>query len=275
MLAWLFSPTCPCDVAAKTWVEQRLAWLAKEFHDSAFSGRRIVLPTHDFFPDPFDGTNKAVRLMLDRVCGYMDVDPYTVKLEFTDNANKLEFVNESGNRLPAGAAGTYQSIGDTTSNDQKYDRTNPFKGRRRAEYSLIRIDKSELNNPMGLVGTIAHELSHARLMGEGRIGSGAYDNELLTDLTTVHLGLGIFLANSPRNWDGQYTKWPKTDLLKPEYMTPPMFGWALAHLAWFRDEQKPSWARHLSSGAKANLYQGLRYLSKTGDTTYQPRNDSM
>ena len=45
MLDWLFQPSCPCDVAAKEWVEERLEWLAEEFEDSAFSGRRIVLPT--------------------------------------------------------------------------------------------------------------------------------------------------------------------------------------------------------------------------------------
>jgi hypothetical protein len=51
--------------------------------------------------------------------------------------------------------------------------------------------------------------------------SEEYDNELLTDLTVVVFGLGIFLANMPRNWDSQYKKWPGTDLNMPEYMTPP------------------------------------------------------
>jgi hypothetical protein len=127
-----------------------------------------------------------------------------------------------------------------------------------------------LHNPMELVGTIAHELAHVRLLGESRIPRDIYDNELLTDLTVMHFGLGIFLANVPRNWDSQYTKWPKTQLLKPEYMTPPMFGWALAHLAAFREEDQPAWARHLNRAARANLKQGLRYLQATGDTWYKP-----
>jgi hypothetical protein len=37
----------------------------------------------------------------------------------------------------------------------------------------------------------------------------AYDNELLTDLTVVVFGLGIFLANLPR-WASQNKKWPGT-----------------------------------------------------------------
>ena len=97
---------------------------------------------------------------------------------------------------------------------------------------MIRVNDNELVDPMGLVGTLAHELAHQRLLGEGRITSDAFDNELLTDLTVVFKGLGIFLANCPRNWEGQDTRWPDTDLRKPEYMTPPMFGYALALLAW-------------------------------------------
>jgi hypothetical protein len=97
-----------------------------------------------------------------------------------------------------------------------------------------------------------------------------FDNELLTDLTVVHFGLGIFLANTPRHWDSLYSKWPDTNLRKPEYMTPPMFGWALAHLAWFRGEGKPAWAKHLAWGARTNLKQGLRYLPEAGDSSYRP-----
>ncbi len=77
---------------------------------------------------------------------------------------------------------------------------------------------------MGLVGTMAHELAHVRLLGESRIMREVFDNELLTDLTGVHFGLGIFLANTSRNWDSHYSQWPDTDLFKPDYMTAPMCG---------------------------------------------------
>jgi hypothetical protein len=79
------------------------------------------------------------------------------------------------------------------------------------------------------------------------------------------------LANSPRNWESHYGTWPATDLKKPEYMTPPMFGYALAHLAWFRHEGRPEWAKHLHPGARANLKQGLRFLDRTGDSVLNSR----
>lgn len=248
MLDWLFRPTCPCDPAAKAWVEERLLWLADEFDDNVFSGRPMVLPTPEFFPDPYDGSKRAVRTLLNRVCTYMDVDPHIVELDFVAQAGKVWLVNETGQCLPS-IAGLYEE------------------GEERFQ---ITIDESELSDLIGLVGTMAHELAHVRLLGEGRIDPYIYDNELLTDLTVVHFGLGIFMANSPRAWTSQFSVWPESDLLKPEYMSPPMFGWALAHLAWFRGEARPAWAKHLQLGAKANLNQGLRYLLATSDSTYRP-----
>jgi hypothetical protein len=247
MFGWLLRPSCPCDPAAKAWVEERLQWLAEEFADSAFSGRRIVLPTPEFFPDPYDSSKKSVRALLDRACEYMDVVPDLVSLKFVADAGKIWLVNEAGAVLP-GAAGTYEE------------------GKRKF---IVRIDQSGLGEPMGLVGTIAHELAHVRLLGESRIMREVFDNELLTDLTVVHFGMGIFLANTPRTYESQYTKWPDTELRKPEYMTAPMFGWALAHLAWHRHEDKPEWARYLNLAARTNMKQGLRYLLASGDSAYR------
>ena len=246
MLHHLFKPICPCDPSAKVWVEERLRWLSEQFNDSVFSGRQIILPTPDFFPDRYDGSPDTVRKLLDRVCGYMDVSPDLIDLHFLADAPRFHLVNDSGDAI-GHAAGTYHK-----GNDQ----------------FVINLSKSQLDQPMALVATMAHELAHVRLLGENRILRETFDNELLTDLTVVHLGLGIFLANTPRHWDSHYSHWPGTKLLKPEYMTPPMFGWALAHLAVFRDEDR--FAKHLRSGARSNLRQGVRYLLKTSDSSYQP-----
>lgn len=249
MLSWLFPPSCPCEPEAKGWVEERLEWLAEEFDDSAFNGRRLVLPTADFFPAPYDGSEEAVRVLFDQVCEYMDVIPDLVDLKLVTNTSQLWIVNGSGQALPPAAGGTYQ------------ERFGRF---------LIHLDTSEMHDPVGMVGVMAHELAHARLLGEGRIMSEIFDNELLTDLTVVHFGLGIFLANSPRNWAGQTSLWPGTKVKRTEYMSPPMFGWALAHLAWFRGEERPAWGAHLHPAARANLKEGVRYLFATSDSAYKP-----
>ena len=136
--------------------------------------------------------------------------------------------------------------------------------------TIITIAKSGLHDPMSLVGTMAHELAHKRLLGEGRIMREEFDNELLTDLTTVFFGLGIFQANSNRPLIRSDELWQGTGFVRPEYMTPPMYGYALAHLAWFRGEQSPNWARHLHLNARPDFNQGLRFLQKTGESEFKP-----
>jgi hypothetical protein len=247
MLGWLFgSDSCPVDPQAKAWVEDRLLWLRDEFGADDLYAGQVVLPTPEFFPDPYDGTRKAVRDLFDRVREYMGVEDGIIRLKFIKpQADPLFLVNDSGEALPTEAGGLYEG-------------------------AVIRVNDNELVDPMGLVGTLAHELAHQRLLGEGRITSDVFDNELLTDLTVVFKGLGIFLANCPRNWEGQDTRWPGTDLRKPEYMTPPMFGYALALLAWARGEESPDWPRHLKFGVRGEFRQGLRFLHKTGDAKVRP-----
>lgn len=95
MFDWLFKPKCPCDPAAKAWIEYRLRWLSEEFSEGAFSGGPIIIPTRRFFPETFDGSDDAVRKVMDRVCDYMDVNPRAIDLQFVQNANALRLVNES------------------------------------------------------------------------------------------------------------------------------------------------------------------------------------
>jgi len=136
---------------------------------------------------------------------------------------------------------------------------------------VIHLETSQLTEPMTLVGTIAHELAHLRLLGERRIDDDVFDNELLTDLTVVFHGMGIFLANAPRAWESDFTTWPGTEANRPEYMTQAMFGYALALAAWFRNERKPPWAKHLQMDARASFKQGLRYLWKISDSEFKPQ----
>jgi hypothetical protein len=248
MFGW-FRPTCPVEPCAKRWIEERLQWLSGQFGLEVFTRRAIVLPLAEFFPDRYDGSDESVRTLLNRVCRYMDADPGLVEMELYTNPHDLWLVNEQGKYLPK-AAGTYHT---------------------NSEKTTIRLDTAQLAEPMNLVGTMAHELAHFRLLGEQRIPRDLFDNELLTDLTVVFHGLGIFMANSPRAWQSQMTTWPGTSVRRFEYMTHPMFGYALAHAAWLRGEQKPRWARHLRVDASCSFRQGLRYLWETGDSSFSPR----
>ncbi|MCC6360810.1 MAG: hypothetical protein IT450_18890 [Phycisphaerales bacterium] len=248
MFGWLFPPSCPCDPEAKRWIERRLDWLHREFPDNVFTGSPMILPTDEFFPDAYTPTPDGAELMKDRVAGWMGIHPGRIRLEVTRLDPGVSLVNERGQALP-GAAGLFQG-GDFFVN--------------------IALCESQLQNPSHLVGTIAHEIAHERLMGEGRMTGHEFDNELLTDLTVVHMGLGIFLANSPRNWESHQSHWPDSTLTRPEYMSPPMYGYALAQIAWHQGTTKPPWRRFLGTAVRADFRQAVRYLFETGDTAFWP-----
>jgi hypothetical protein len=247
MFGW-FRPICPCDPAAKQWVEDRLQWLVKQFGLHILLERPIILPTETFFPDPWDGSPKAVRRMFHRVCKFMAVDPDVVQLQvLSDQRQRSLSPLDPGHGV---AAASWEG--------------GPW------ARGIVRVHESQMERPADLIGILAHELAHQRLLGEGRYASDQFDNELVTDLTAIFHGFGVFLANNPRKSTGELGRWPGTKLYRPEYLSEPMLGYALAHIAWFRDEERPEWVRHLRWAPRAVYKQGFRYLQKTGNSTFKP-----
>jgi len=236
MFGW-FQPLCPLDTAEKAWVELRMNWLSAKLGQQRLLHATVMLPTPEFFPDELDGSAEDASKVFRRLCNHVKVDPQDILLSVESNP------------AMTGAAGLYiQEIPPR-----------------------ILVNEFELSDSESLVAILAHELAHHRLMGEQRVSGEEFDNELLTDLTTVVLGLGLFLARSPRNWRSQYFKWEATDFNRTEYMSPPMFGHALAHLAWFENDRRPHWIRHLPYEARHSLKQAIRYLFETGDSSFTPQ----
>lgn len=250
MFGW-FRPICPCDLAAKQWIENRLEWLTRQFGLHILLENPIIKPTSTYFPDEWDGSQEAVLRLFHQVCQYMKVDKDRVQLKLFIDRTPMDRYAPDG--IPrAMPAATWSGAEETW------------------QKGVIRLEKSILDRPGDLVGIMAHELSHQRLLGEGRADVNAFDNELLTDLTAVFFGFGIFLANNPRKSTGELARWPSTTLYRPEYMSEPMFGYAQAHIAWFRDEDNPAWAKCLRWAPRAVFKQGLRFLQRTGDSTFKP-----
>lgn len=249
MFGWM-KPSCPVEGPPKEWLERRLNWLGDEFGADVFTRRALILPTEEFFPDPYDATDQAARTLLDRICEYMDVDPGVVEFQVALDQREIGLVNERNDAIPNAFGGLYDDRGD---------------------HVLIHVSEAELHQPIGLVATMAHELSHLRLLGEERLHGHEFDNELLTDLTSIFFGFGIFAANSTRVWHALDSTWPGTEVRRPEYMTPSMIGHVLAHLAWIRGEHSPEWRGYLAPDARACFKQGLSYLWKTGNTSFRPQ----
>jgi hypothetical protein len=78
-VAW-FTRRCPIRDEERIWIDESMAWFVDVFGSGPLANP-VILPTAEFFPDAYGGSREEVRRELDRVCGYMGVDPASVELE--------------------------------------------------------------------------------------------------------------------------------------------------------------------------------------------------
>ncbi|WP_188304758.1 hypothetical protein [Streptomyces sp. CBMA123] len=239
----LFAPKCPVGPAERVWIEESMAWLAAEFGREVLD-RAPVLPTAEFFPGPYEGSEEDIRRVIARLCGYLEVAPerLTVEIEPDDGERAMAAGLGLGYRSRS-AAGHY---------------------RRENGRPVIAVDQRQAARPVALVATIAHELGHVRLLDERRITTARRDHEPLTDLLTVHFGLGVFTANSA--FDFRRSDRGRSSA-RLGYLSEPMLGYALACYAHRRGEAKPGWARHLTTNPRAYLRRSLRHLDRNPPST--------
>jgi hypothetical protein len=229
-----------------------MGWLAGEFGLETMLRARVIVPTVELFPDPFDGTEAAASVLLRRVCVYMGVDPDRIRLGFYSE------------ELPDLA---YPYL-----REQYWQRTAGLyrrSRRRRRRRDRIWIESSQLQDPISLAATFAHELAHVHLLGDRRLTGEEEDHEPLTDLLTVYLGLGILTANAflreRREADGHRMRW---SLHRVGYLSASLYGYALALFAWVRGERQPSWTGELRLDVRTPFEQGLRFLVETGESGF-------
>ena len=243
MLSWLFPPVRPVDPVASAWIEGRLRWLAGQFGERPFLGRRPWMPTTGDFPEVRGGTLQA---LYERVASRLGIDPARVPLELGPAKRHAGFVDADGRGV--GGTAAHYTI------DERGER--------------IVVDAGQVGDPLDLIGTLAHELSHARLLGEDRLGGSEVDHELTTDLCAVYHGFGAFLANSPRAWPADAATWPGTRVVMPMYLTSNMTAWALALRARRLRESRPAWLKGLRREPRLHVEEGLRWLARHRDSAY-------
>jgi hypothetical protein len=235
-MAWWGRPKCPVRAEEQVWIEESLDWLTREFGVEILR-RPVVVPSVEFFPAGYAGSEADVRAVFATVAGLVGVPVERVVLELEPDDAFDELVDELPVAMSSHGAAAHW--------------------RRRDGESVIAVELAKAREPVALVATIAHELGHERLLGEGRSDPDRRDDEPLTDLFTVFFGFGIFTANAAFEHSRSQTGWRTSRL---GYLTEPMYGYALARYAWLRGEADPAWAARLDTNPRAYLKQGLKYL---------------
>ena len=112
------------------------------------------------------------------------------------------------------------------------------------------------------MATLAHEFSHIKLLGERRI---AENDEMLTDLSTVVFGLGIFNANSCFKQFKLFNAWGHNSI---GYMKQQEWGYALALYAYFREEENPEWVKYINANIKSDFKKSQAYILSNSDKVF-------
>jgi len=69
---------------------------------------KVILPTAEFFPDPYDKTPATVEMLFQRVCSYMEVERSSIELEvFPDETEELQKILPYWHGNSGGCAGVY------------------------------------------------------------------------------------------------------------------------------------------------------------------------
>lgn len=227
----------------KEWIEEAYSWFEQQYGREFLKSLPIVEPTNQFFDHNFDQSEEDAKYVLHRVSKLMDIHGANINLHFFSEA-PIEFSDE-GIMLQTGedyALGKYSESGINSFN--------------------IGIEMSLLSNTEQLIATIAHELSHLILLGEGRL----YENdEPLTDLNCIALGFGIFISNSIfsfQQWHG--TSHHGWNTSRNHYIPEQVASHAMALLQAYQ-RGSDDWIKHLNSSVRKMYKRDKKYIEANRD----------
>ena len=232
----LFGARPPVEDRERQWIEKMLAWCVERFGREALEAE-VLTPTPSFFPGGYRGTPDDVLGVVDLVRAHLRIDPAEIAVVLYDGRPPA--------RPGPTAGGAYQSVAGHYSV--------------RDGAGIIAVGMDNAPDPRRVVAVAAHELCHHKLLYRGLASTSERDHEPLTDLATVFFGLGIFTANAAFTFSQGSGGWRRQQL---GYINQPMFGYALARVAWLRGDRDPAWARYLDTNPRGYFKRAMRYLEK-------------
>jgi hypothetical protein len=180
----------PLNKESRKYFENNFLWLMQEFPEPKFEERKVLTPTPGDFPIKWNKSKGNVFEAMQIVCDNMQIKPDNINVDFFSNG--LKEINMGS------------SVIFMESDPEKSESAGLYHHAKEGEMFNISLDEALLERPDVLIATIAHELSHVKLLGGNKIEE---NDEMLTDLTTVFFGLGIFNANSAFQFYSQSDRW--------------------------------------------------------------------
>ncbi|MFC0878962.1 hypothetical protein ACE01N_20375 [Saccharicrinis sp. FJH2] len=229
----------PLDNESIEWINRSFDWIIKEFGKETVLNSEIIIPVKSKIPIKFNATEDCAKELIDFVASKMQINRDLIDVGFY-NQSQMEL---GGNFI------TQQYEKDKYSSGQYWGKS------KKGKYQ-ISLEKSQLNNPLALIATVAHELAHIKLLGEKRIKE---NDEYLTDLIPIIFGFGIFNANSIFQYQQNSYGWRANS---QGYLNERMYGFALAKFALYRCDYESDWSKYLTPTVKEEFEKSMLYIKE-------------
>src|SRR5579884_1168396 len=158
----------------RLWVDDGFARLSKALGRGRMLKAKVILPTSDFFPDPYDGSDDAIEDFFFRICDYMGVEYDRVELEIVHNPYEQE--EETKEEPEKSSTGASHDV------EQETDESEPREQRKtivrwRSESCLVEACEDDpsrfivtvfwidFDNTLQLAARLTHDLGHIILVG--------------------------------------------------------------------------------------------------------------
>jgi hypothetical protein len=249
VLASIFSRSknveSPVTANDKKWIEQSLIFLAELFEPIYFKSLTTITPDKEHFDRDFNGTEDDAEFILKRVASIMSIKPWEITLMY--------FSEQPGEFSEGISATPSEKLkGGWTSRESEL--MNKAFGDKE-----IWIDLAQINDPIGLIATIANELSKYKLTSEHAIEDNVNS---LAQFATIVFGFGIFKGNDYfkfAQWQGNtHHGW---QMQKKGGIPEPVIAYAMAWLAHYRHEDI-SWSHYLNKTMRKYFDQSYKYIGQ-------------
>jgi len=247
-------PECPIDTNTRLWMEQAFVWLVQEFGQNNLLNKPMLFPTTEHFPIPYDGSRESFIQTAHIIARQMEIDLQTINLDLY-NESVQEIKNDYGFSL-------FTQPDETSESPLT---AGLYFGKNETGKFDVFIEKNNLLDPEKLVATIAHEFAHIKLLGEKQV---PFNDESLTDLTTVIFGIGVFNANCAfREIKNIYVRGHST----LGYLKQREWGYALALYAYFKQENNPGWVNHLTPNIRSDFKKSTAFIYANPDKIFKEK----
>lgn len=228
----------------RQWVDERFRWMFEQFGKELFDKNHLHLePFEGFHEGFFPQEAPEIWELTQRICTTMDIDPGRILLSLEEGGASYDIGNTP--------LGTYI---------RHFDFEQGKTG------SIITYISYMHQSPYAPTATLAHELAHVKLLGEGRISQKSEEHEYLTDLCTVFFGYGLVECNSYYEKNEIYLDGTSYSTVYQGggYLSPEIWAYALALYCRLKGLEFASYAEYVDRFHVKMVQDSIKLLEKEG-----------